>query len=146
MSLHPSSDHKQQPIPAQHSPSICEAARRVATIDAPNLAFPEGTRAMARRNALPVSSAEEGAATVLRWPDAKVLRGAGKLRITAAVDARVPHEIAVSNARTGERFGMIRFGSRTDLYLPTEVHVLVRPGDRVQGASTIVAQWKAKNR
>ncbi|MFZ5805903.1 MAG: phosphatidylserine decarboxylase family protein [Verrucomicrobiota bacterium] len=43
---------------------------------------------------------------------------------------------------TGERIGMIRFGSRTDLYLPLECEILVKKGDRVQGASTIIAKWK----
>jgi phosphatidylserine decarboxylase len=43
---------------------------------------------------------------------------------------------------TGERMGMIRFGSRTDLYLSLECEILVKKGDRVQGASTIIAKWK----
>lgn len=41
----------------------------------------------------------------------------------------------------GERFGMIRFGSRTDVYLPLECEVLVKAGERVQGGSTIIAKW-----
>jgi phosphatidylserine decarboxylase len=41
----------------------------------------------------------------------------------------------------GQRFGMIRFGSRTDVYLPLEVEVLVKPGDRVQGGATVIARW-----
>ena len=41
----------------------------------------------------------------------------------------------------GDRFGMIRFGSRTEVFLPTNCTVLVKPGDRVQGAATPIARW-----
>lgn len=41
----------------------------------------------------------------------------------------------------GERFGMIRFGSRTDVYLPLECEVLVRSGDIVRGGQTVIARW-----
>ncbi len=39
----------------------------------------------------------------------------------------------------GERFGMIKFGSRTDLFLPLKAEVKVKVGDRVAGASSILA-------
>ncbi len=41
----------------------------------------------------------------------------------------------------GQRFGMIRFGSRTEVFLPASCTVLVKVGDRVQGAATPIAQW-----
>jgi phosphatidylserine decarboxylase len=42
----------------------------------------------------------------------------------------------------GERFGLIRFGSRTDIYLPADKAVpRVAPGDRVVGGATVVARW-----
>jgi len=41
----------------------------------------------------------------------------------------------------GYRFGMIRFGSRTEVFLPMECTVLVKPGDRVAGAATPIARW-----
>ncbi|MDR1144510.1 MAG: phosphatidylserine decarboxylase family protein [Verrucomicrobiales bacterium] len=41
----------------------------------------------------------------------------------------------------GERFGMIRFGSRTDVYLPLDCEVLVKPGERVKGGLTVIARW-----
>jgi phosphatidylserine decarboxylase len=44
--------------------------------------------------------------------------------------------------RRGERIGMIKFGSRTDLLLPPDVEVLVRVGDRVLGGSTILARFQ----
>jgi phosphatidylserine decarboxylase len=41
----------------------------------------------------------------------------------------------------GQRFGMIRFGSRTEVFLPAGCTVLVKIGDRVQGAATPIARW-----
>jgi phosphatidylserine decarboxylase len=38
---------------------------------------------------------------------------------------------------------MIRFGSRTEVFLPVDCDVLVKPGDRVQGALTPIARWKS---
>lgn len=40
----------------------------------------------------------------------------------------------------GEKFGLIKFSSRTDLLMPKEVEVLVKPGDRVVGGETIIAR------
>jgi phosphatidylserine decarboxylase len=41
----------------------------------------------------------------------------------------------------GQRLGMIRFGSRTEVFLPVGCIPLVKPGDRVQGAATPIARW-----
>lgn len=41
----------------------------------------------------------------------------------------------------GERFGLIRFGSRVDLYLPTETKVAVAPGDRVVAGETVLGRF-----
>jgi phosphatidylserine decarboxylase len=40
--------------------------------------------------------------------------------------------------RRGEIFGLIRFGSRVDLYLPTEVKPIVRIGQHVKGGESII--------
>src|SRR5215211_176321 len=40
----------------------------------------------------------------------------------------------------GERFGLIKFGSRTDLVLPHGVQVLVKVGERVSGGVTIIGR------
>lgn len=40
----------------------------------------------------------------------------------------------------GERIGMIKFGSRTELYLPPDAQVCVKMKDKVKGGSTIVAR------
>ena len=41
----------------------------------------------------------------------------------------------------GERVGMIRFGSRVDLFLPAETAVAVRPGDKVKAGLTVIARF-----
>jgi len=42
--------------------------------------------------------------------------------------------------RRGERIGLIRFGSRTDLHLPPGLEPLVAKGDRVRGGVTLMAR------
>ncbi len=44
------------------------------------------------------------------------------------------------NVSRGGRFGMIKFGSRTELYLPVSVHLRVSVGDRVKGGETIIGE------
>jgi phosphatidylserine decarboxylase len=41
----------------------------------------------------------------------------------------------------GERLGMIRFGSRVDLFLPLGTRVLVHVGDTTRVGVTVVAEW-----
>ena len=43
----------------------------------------------------------------------------------------------------GERFGHIRFGSRTDLYLPAGARLLVAEGQRMIGGETVIAELGA---
>ena len=40
----------------------------------------------------------------------------------------------------GERIGLVRFGSRVDLWLPVPAEILVKVGDHVKGGSTVVAR------
>ena len=62
-------------------------------------------------------------------------------QLTGAIARRI---VAWGNVgdelKKGERFGMIRFGSRTELYLPLEAEVLVKTGDHVSGGSTVIAR------
>jgi phosphatidylserine decarboxylase len=44
--------------------------------------------------------------------------------------------------KKGERFGMIRFGSRTEVYLPLDAEVLVKVGDRVTGGVSVIARLR----
>jgi phosphatidylserine decarboxylase len=43
----------------------------------------------------------------------------------------------------GERFGLIKFSSRTDLILPAEIEVLVRVGEKVRGGLTVIGRLRA---
>lgn len=43
---------------------------------------------------------------------------------------------------TGQRFGLIRFSSRVDLFLPPDADMLVKVGDKVIGGITPIAQLK----
>lgn len=44
------------------------------------------------------------------------------------------------NLAKGERFGLIKFGSCTELFIPPNVEVTVKPGDKVTGGVTIVGR------
>lgn len=62
-------------------------------------------------------------------------------QITGAIARRiVPWAQPGEQMERGERFGMIRFGSRTDLYLPLDAEVLVSIGQKVKGGETEVAR------
>ena len=68
-------------------------------------------------------------------------RAVGVKQITGAIARRiVPWAQVGETMGSGERFGMIRFGSRTDLYLPLDSEVLVSVGQKVKGAETVVAR------
>jgi phosphatidylserine decarboxylase len=41
----------------------------------------------------------------------------------------------------GQRYGMIMFGSRADIYLPPAARVRVKVGDRARGGLTVIAEW-----
>ena len=44
----------------------------------------------------------------------------------------------------GERIGLIRFGSRVDVWLPREAEILVKVGENVKGGYSVLARWPAK--
>jgi phosphatidylserine decarboxylase len=62
-------------------------------------------------------------------------------RVVYWLDQEIPVPVIA-----GDRIGMMKFGSRLDIYLPdSDVNVLVRPGDRVRAGETIIAQMKLRN-
>jgi phosphatidylserine decarboxylase len=44
---------------------------------------------------------------------------------------------------TGERMGLMKFGSRMDVFVPPECTVIVEKGQRVRGGETVIARWPA---
>jgi len=68
-------------------------------------------------------------------------KAVGVKQITGAIARRiVPWAVIGESMERGERFGMIRFGSRTDLYLPMESEILVSIAQKVKGGETAVAR------
>lgn len=62
-------------------------------------------------------------------------------QITGAIARRIVAWSKPGEAlEKGHRFGMIRFGSRTDVFLPLSAEIMVEPGDRVKGGETIIAR------
>lgn len=62
-------------------------------------------------------------------------------QLTGAIARRIVGWSKVGDElKKGERFGMIRFGSRTEVYLPLTATIVVNVGDRVAGGSTIIAR------
>jgi len=89
-----------------------------------------------------VASAEKS--SLLNEQNAVILETEDRLKILliqiAGFVARriVCYAKADDTLNKGEIFGMVRFGSRVDLYLPTEVNVTVRMGQHVKGGESII--------
>lgn len=62
-------------------------------------------------------------------------------QITGAIARRiVPWSRLDDQLVRGQHFGMIRFGSRTEICLPLEAEICVKIGQHVQGGSTVLAR------
>jgi phosphatidylserine decarboxylase len=62
-------------------------------------------------------------------------------QIAGLIARRIVCEVREGDAVTaGSRFGIIRFGSRTDLYLPEGVRPLVEEGQTMIGGETVIAE------
>ena len=55
------------------------------------------------------------------------------------LDSLAPERSVVDAVRTGERFGLIRFGSRVDVYLPSDVVPMVIAGQVTTAGETVLA-------
>ena len=63
------------------------------------------------------------------------------VQIAGALARRIVCDVGPGDTvRRGERFGMIMFGSRVDLFLPMGVRPVVRPGARVRAGLTVLAE------
>jgi len=43
----------------------------------------------------------------------------------------------------GERVGLIRFGSRVDIWLPMQAEIVVQRGQKVKGGESLLAKWNS---
>ena len=71
------------------------------------------------------------------------MRGKVLIRQIAGLVARrivTDHDVG-AEVRQGQRLGMIRFGSRVDLFLPVGTRTLVHTGDTTRAGVTVVAEW-----
>lgn len=63
------------------------------------------------------------------------------VQITGLVARRIKCHLNVGqNVNRGDRYGMICFGSRVDVFVPRETSLIVRKGDRVCGGITVIGQ------
>jgi phosphatidylserine decarboxylase len=62
-------------------------------------------------------------------------------QLTGAIARRIVGWAKVGDElKRGQRFGMIRFGSRTEVYLPLDAEILVKVGDHVKGGASVIAR------
>jgi phosphatidylserine decarboxylase len=66
------------------------------------------------------------------------------VQIAGLLARRIVCDAAVGDKWTiGQTYGLIRFGSRVDTYLPVGSRVLAQPGQRAVGAETVIAELPA---
>lgn len=78
--------------------------------------------------------------------NAMVLEGGGRRFLVVQIAGALARRIVFrkkpgDHCARGERVGMIRFGSRVDLFLPAEAEVAVAPGDKVKAGLTVLARF-----
>lgn len=63
-------------------------------------------------------------------------------QIAGSIARRIVTDHAVGvGVRQGDRLGLIRFGSRVDLFLPANTRILVREGEVTRAGVTVMAEW-----
>jgi phosphatidylserine decarboxylase len=64
------------------------------------------------------------------------------VQIAGLVARRIVCDLAQGQGvRRGDRFGIIRFGSRVDVYLPPHTEILVAPGITTRAGETVLARF-----
>jgi len=87
----------------------------------------------------PAAEANERCAVRLQGEHARVT----VVQIAGVVARRIVCRVGSGDKlAAGERFGMIRFGSRTDCYMPRGTEVTVRVGEHVRGGQTVIGVLK----
>lgn len=63
-------------------------------------------------------------------------------QIAGMMAKRIINHVDVGdNATQGDEFGIIRFGSRVDFFLPLDAKINVKVGDKVKAQLTVIADW-----
>ena len=84
------------------------------------------------------SEANERNAIALRLPDGREI---AVVQIAGLIARRIVCDLREGDAvHAGQRLGIIRFGSRTDLYLPEGIRPLVATGQTMIGGETVIAE------
>lgn len=84
------------------------------------------------------SESNERNAVAIRLPNGQEI---AVVQIAGLIARRIVCEIGEGEpVRAGDRFGIIRFGSRTDLYLPEGVRPIVQEGQTMIGGETVIAE------
>lgn len=84
------------------------------------------------------SAQNERNALVIKTNDGQIVTS---VQVAGLIARRILCYVGVGHlAKRGERYGFIRFGSRVDIYLPTDAVPCVTIGDTVSASSTILAK------
>jgi phosphatidylserine decarboxylase len=87
----------------------------------------------------PAAEANERCAVRLQGEHARVT----VVQIAGVVARRIVCRVGAGDKlAAGQRFGMIRFGSRTDCYMPRTTEITVRVGESVRGGQTVIGVLK----
>jgi phosphatidylserine decarboxylase len=87
------------------------------------------------------SEANERNAIALRLPDGREI---AVVQIAGLIARRIVCDLREGDAvHAGQRLGIIRFGSRTDLYLPEGIRPLIAVGQTMIGGETVIAELAA---
>ncbi|MER3446732.1 MAG: phosphatidylserine decarboxylase family protein [Candidatus Dadabacteria bacterium] len=69
------------------------------------------------------------------------------VQVAGFIARRIVSYISIGDSlQKGERFGMIKFGSRVDIYLPLRCEVSISVGDKIRGAETIIGWLKGEGK
>jgi phosphatidylserine decarboxylase len=86
-------------------------------------------------------ASERNEQNALRMVD-KEAREVGVVQVAGVVARRIICKVKQGDILArGARFGLIMFGSRTDLYLPATARIDVSEGQRVKGGETIIGRF-----
>ena len=69
----------------------------------------------------------------------------GVIQIAGLIARRIKCDVSINEmVNTGQRYGLIRFGSRVDVYLPTETNILVAVGQTMIAGETVITDLDSR--